>query len=112
MAFMSTRSMGKPTRSGCTGRNLRARKCQDFERYARALGGIIPRCGGELVGYWLPTKFAGPTNSALALINFPNLAAYEPYRERLAKDNDDIDSVRRVDESGCILEDRAVLERV
>jgi len=90
-----------------------ARKRQDFERYARALGGIIPRCGGDLVGYWLPTKLAGPTNSALALINFPTLAAYEQYRERLAKDNNNIDSVRQADESGCILvEDRAFLERV
>jgi hypothetical protein len=38
------------------------RKRSDFERYAGALRGIIPRCGGVLVGYWLPTKFAGPTN--------------------------------------------------
>ena len=90
-----------------------ARKRADFERYARALGGIIPRCGGDLVGYWLPTKFAGPTNLALALIDFPSLAAYEQYRERLAKDDDNIDSVRRAEESGCILvEDRAFLERV
>jgi len=90
-----------------------ARKRSDFERYARALGGIIPRCGGDLVGYWLPTKFAGPTNLALALINFPSLAAYEQYRERLAKDDDNINSVRRAEESGCILvEDRAFLERV
>ena len=90
-----------------------ARKRQDFERYARALGGVIPRCGGELIGYWLPTKFAGPSNSALALINFPSLAAYEQYRDRLAKDDDNIDNVQRAGESGCILvEDRAVLERV
>jgi hypothetical protein len=27
-----------------------ARKRDDFERYARALGRIIPRCGGDLVG--------------------------------------------------------------
>ena len=90
-----------------------ARKRDDFERYARALGRIIPRCGGDFVGYWLPTKFAGPTNSALALINFPTLAAYEQYRERLAKDHDNVASVQQADESGCILvEDRAVLERV
>jgi hypothetical protein len=81
-----------------------------FERYAWALGGMIPRCSGELVGSWLPTKFAGPTNSGLALIDFPNRAADEQYRERLAKDADN--SVRRADESGCILvEDRAILER-
>ena len=90
-----------------------ARKRADFEQYARALGSIIPRCGGAIVGYWLPTKFAGPTNAALALIDFPSLAAYEQYRERLAKDGDNIACVRRADESGCILvEDRAILERV
>jgi hypothetical protein len=90
-----------------------ARKREDFEHYARSLGKIIPRCGGELVGYWLPTRFAGPTNAALALIDFPSLAAYEQYRERLAQDHDNQASVRRADESGCILvEDRAILERV
>jgi hypothetical protein len=90
-----------------------ARKRSDFEQYARALNGIIPRCGGDLVGSWLPTKFAGPTNLALALINFPSLAAYEQYRERLSKDDDNLDSIRRAEESGCILvEDRAFLERV
>jgi len=90
-----------------------ARKRSDFEQYARALGTIVPRCGGGLVGYWLPTKFAGPTNQALALIDFPSLAAYEEYRERLAKDDDNLDAIRRAEESGCILvEDRAFLERV
>jgi len=84
-----------------------------FRAYAERWATIIPRCGGDLVGYWLPTKFAGPTNIALALIDFPSLAAYEQYRERLAKDDDNIDSVRRAEESGCILvEDRAFLERV
>jgi len=84
-----------------------------FADYARHWLRIIPRCGGELVGYWLPTKFAGPTNQALALINFSSLAAYEQYRERLAKDDTNIDSIRRAEESGCILiEDRAILEKV
>ena len=49
----------------------------------------------------------------MALINFPSLAVYEQYRERLAKDDDNIDTVRHAEESGCILvEDRAFLERV
>jgi NIPSNAP len=90
-----------------------ARKRADFEQYARALVTIIPRCGGEVVGYWLPTRFAGPTNQALALINFASLAAYERYRERLAKDDDNLESIRQAETSGCILvEDRAFLERV
>ena len=92
---------------------IEARKRSDFERYARALTKIIPRCGGELVGYWLPTKFAGPTNEALALISFPSLATYEQYRERLAKDADNVEAIRRAEESGCILvEDRSILEPV
>ena len=80
-----------------------ARKRSDFERYARALGGIIPRCGGDLVGYWLPTKFAGPTNLALALIDFPSLAAYEQYRSRFGSDPDFVAADRIRDESGCVL---------
>ena len=90
-----------------------AQKRADFEKYARALVEIVPRCGGELVGYWLPTKFAGPTNQALALIDFASLAADEHYRQRLAKDPGNVESIRRAEESGCILiEDRAFLERV
>ena len=92
---------------------IEARKRPDFDRYARSLTKIVPRCGGELVGYWLPTKFAGPTNQALALINFGSLAAYEQYRARLAGDPDNVEAIRLADESGCILvEDRTILEPV
>jgi NIPSNAP protein len=92
---------------------IEARKRPDFDRYARSLTKIVPRCGGELVGYWLPTRFAGPTNQALALISFPSLAAYEQYRERLARDPDNLEAIRLADESGCILiEDRTILEPV
>jgi hypothetical protein len=97
----------------CIRYTLDARKRDDFERYARDLKSIVPRCGGDLVGYWLPTKFAGPTNVALAMIEFPSLAAYEAYRERLARDADNLEAIRRADEAGCILvEDRTFLERV
>jgi NIPSNAP len=92
---------------------LDARKREEFERYARGLKTSIPRCGGDLIGYWLPTRFAGPTNVATAMINFPSLAAYEAYRERLGQDLESAESVRRVEESGCILvEDRAFMEQV
>ena len=70
----------------------------------------------SLPGQELHAVFPSPKQvprKALALIDFPSLAAYEQYRERLAKDDDNIDSVRRAEESGCILvEDRAFLERV
>jgi hypothetical protein len=97
----------------CIRYTLDARKRDEFERYARNLTRIIPRCGGNLVGYWLPTKFAGPTNAAIAMIDFPSLAAYEQYRERLGKDGDNVEAVRRAEESGCILvEDRSFMEPV
>ena len=70
----------------CIRNTLNPTKLADFETYARALLGQIERCGGKLGGYYLPTKFAGPTNAALALIDFPSLAAYEQYRAKLAAD--------------------------
>ena len=57
-----------------------------FERYARNWATIIPRCGGDLLGYFLPHE--GTNNIALALISFPSLAAYEVYRARLLDDPD------------------------
>jgi hypothetical protein len=97
----------------CIRYTLDANKRRDFERYARKLTEVIPRCGGDLVGYYLPTKLAGPTNFGLALIGFPDLASYETYRERLMKDAEAAENLRLADESGCILiEDRAFLERV
>lgn len=90
-----------------------ALKLKDFEAYARRWQEPIRRCGGDLLGYFLPTKYAGPTNSGLALIEFPNLAAYERYRESLMNDPDAIANVAAADASGCILvEDRAILHRV
>ena len=88
-------------------------KLRDFEAYARSLTEPIRRCGGDLIGYFLPTRYAGPTNEALALINFPNLAAYEHYREALAKDPEGTASVAQVESSGCIVcEDRGFLQKI
>lgn len=85
----------------------------DFEEYARAWPEPIRRCGGDLIGYFLPTKFAGPTNTALALIAFPNLTAYEKYRDALMKDPSALENVTRVERTGCILnEERSFLQRV
>jgi hypothetical protein len=55
-----------------------------FETYARAWGRIIPRCGGALIGYFLPWE--GTNDIAWALIGFETLAAYETYRARLRTD--------------------------
>lgn len=88
-------------------------KTADFEQYARRWPEPIRRCGGDLVGYFLPTKFAGPPNVAYALIRFANLTAYEKYREALGKDPDAIANVAAADASRCILvEDRSILQKV
>jgi hypothetical protein len=55
-----------------------------FRKYAENWGRIIPRCGGHLVGYFLP--YEGTNDVAWGLIGFPSLAAYESYRVRLRKD--------------------------
>lgn len=55
-----------------------------FEEYARAWLQIIPACGGELLGYFLPHE--GSNDIAHAMIGFDSLAAYETYRARLRDD--------------------------
>lgn len=55
-----------------------------FREYARAWGRIIPRCGGHLIGYFLPHE--GSNVEAWGLIAFDSLAAYEAYRARLKQD--------------------------
>ncbi|QTD46930.1 NIPSNAP family protein [Ottowia testudinis] len=55
-----------------------------FRQYAENWGRIIPRCGGYLVGYWLPHE--GSNFEAWGLISFDSLAAYEAYRARLRAD--------------------------
>ena len=55
-----------------------------FAEYAQTWGRIIPRCGGDLLGYFLPHE--GTNNVAWGLIAFESLAAYETYRTRLKAD--------------------------
>ena len=55
-----------------------------FKKYAENWGRIIPRCGGHLVGYFLPHE--GTNNVAWGLIAFDSLASYEAYRTRLKSD--------------------------
>jgi NIPSNAP len=57
-----------------------------FKRYVEHELHAIRTAGGKIVGYWLPTDFAGPTNIAYGLIDFLTLASYEQYRKALAED--------------------------
>jgi hypothetical protein len=56
----------------------------EFKEYAENWGKIIPRCGGHLIGYFLPHE--GTNDVAWGLIAFESLAAYEAYRARLRSD--------------------------
>jgi hypothetical protein len=96
----------------CIRYTLDVNKLGDFEAYAHALRQPIERCGGTRVAYYLPTKIAGPTNIALGLIDFPDLAAYQLYREKLLSDADGAECLRRAEAAGCILnEDRSFVRK-
>jgi hypothetical protein len=82
-----------------------------FEAYARRWSDIIPRCGGDLLGYWMPHE--GTNNIAYGLISFANLADYEAYRARLRKDEDGMENFRSAETQRLILaEERTFLRKV
>jgi hypothetical protein len=59
---------------------------EQFQQYAENWGRIIPRCGGNLIGYFLPSE--GTNYEAWGLVSFDSLAAYEAYRTRLKADSE------------------------
>lgn len=59
---------------------------EQFRSYAENWGRIIPRCGGNLIGYFLPHE--GTNDEAWGLVAFDSLAAYESYRARLKADDE------------------------
>jgi hypothetical protein len=82
-----------------------------FEAYAKRWIEIIPRCGGDLVGYWMPHE--GTNNIAQALISFDSLAAYEAYRARLRTDEAGMANFRFAEEQKFILaEERTFLRQL
>jgi len=55
-----------------------------FEQYARVWNEAIPRCGADLIGYFVPHE--GSATLAYGVYSIESLAAYEAYRARLAAD--------------------------
>jgi hypothetical protein len=55
-----------------------------MKKHAENLISFVPRCGGHLVGYFLPHE--GTNNVAWGLIAFDSLTSYEAYRTRLKLD--------------------------
>lgn len=62
---------------------------------------VIERSGGRIVGYFMPTDFAGPNDEAIGLIDIPSIAVYEDYRRRLADDPEHKTNVAALAESGA-----------
>jgi NIPSNAP len=83
----------------------------EFKRYAQSWGDIIPRCGGHLVGYFLPEE--GTNDIAWGLIAFESLASYEAYRTRLKADPQARENLTRALSKRIILrEERTFLKIV
>jgi hypothetical protein len=82
-----------------------------FRSYAVAWGRIIPRCGGNLLGYFLPHE--GTNHEAWGLIAFGTLADYEAYRTRLRKDPEAMENFQFAQREKFILkEERTFCEVV
>ncbi|PMJ92775.1 NIPSNAP family protein [Vibrio sp. 10N.261.55.A7] len=52
-----------------------------FEQYAENWSRVIPQCGGDLLGYFMPHE--GTNDRAFGLISFNSLSDYEAYRQTL-----------------------------
>jgi hypothetical protein len=72
-----------------------------FARYAATWGKVIPRCGGHLIGYFLP--YEGTNDVAWGLIAFDSLASYERYKDRLKTDPDAQENFTFSQHKRCIL---------
>jgi hypothetical protein len=84
---------------------------EGFKKYAENWGRIIPRCGGHLVGYFLPHE--GTNYVAWGLIAFDSLASYETYRARLKADPEARENIAMAQAKRLILrEERNFVEVV
>jgi hypothetical protein len=82
-----------------------------FKTYAQTWNSIIARCGGDLLGYYLPHE--GTNHVAWGLIKFESLASYESYRGRLKADGAARENFRFARTQRFILrEERTFLEEV
>ena len=85
-------------------------KRTQFEEYSKRWLKIIPRCGGDLIGYFMPHE--GTNNIALAMISFDSLAAYEAYRVRLKDDQEGAANFRFAQEQRFILSEERTFLRM
>ena len=77
----------------------------EFKKYAENWGRIIPRCGGHLIGYFLPHE--GTNDVAWGLIAFDSLASYEAYRARLRSDKEAVENFTMAQNKRLILREES-----
>ncbi len=88
-------------------------KLSDIAQYAADEQVPIRQCGGKILGYFMPTDFAGATNEAFGLIDFPSLAEYEIYRAKVAVHPLHQKYVAVVESTGALLSiQRSLIQRV
>jgi hypothetical protein len=88
-------------------------KLSDIKKYAADEQTPIIESGGTILGYFMPTDFAGATNEAIGLIEFPSLAEYEIYRAKLAAHPLHRQYVAALESTGALLSiHRSLVQRV
>lgn len=82
----------------------------EFRKYAENWVRIIPRCGGQLIGYFLPHE--GTNDIAWGLIGFDSLASYEAYRSRLKSDREALENFGMAESKHIILREQRTFVEV
>jgi hypothetical protein len=88
-------------------------KLSDIAKYSADEQIPIRESGGKILGYFIPTDFAGATNEAIGLIDFHSLAEYEIYRAKLAAHPFHKKCVEVLQSTGALLSiHRSLVQRV
>jgi NIPSNAP len=96
----------------CIRYTLDPNRLKHFRQYVEHELEAIRNAGGKLIGYWLPTDFAGPNNIAYGLIDFLTLAGYEQYRKALVDDPLHQRNADELTHSGAVISmERSFIER-
>jgi hypothetical protein len=97
----------------CIRYKFRPDKLADIAEYFEKEQPVIEQSGGRIVGYFLPTDFAGVTDEAIGLIDLPSLSDYEEYRKILADDPRHKENIARLEQSGAqVAMHRSFIRRV
>jgi hypothetical protein len=84
-------------------------KRAQFEEYSKVWLKVIPMCGGDLLGYFMPHE--GTNDVAFAMIGFDSLAAYETYRARLKTEPESVANFNFAEREKFILREERVFLR-